>query len=255
MSPILQARSISVSFGLLRACDEIDLVVPEGRILGLTGPNGSGKSTLLNAVTGLVDATGSLEVAGAAVPLGQPQAVRRRGVARAFQTPQNWGALSCLENVLLGSDDWTSLGLAAALFGRRHMLRRERDRWAAAEAALDRVGLAGLADAPATQLTYGQQRLLELARSIVGRPRVLLLDEPSAGLNAVETEFLGSLLTSLRDEGVSLVVIDHKIDFLDHISDQITVLQLGRVIAEGEPAEIWSHQDVIDAYLGSEDGA
>jgi ABC-type branched-subunit amino acid transport system ATPase component len=253
VTPALEARAISVSFGGVLACDDVDLAVDPGNIVGLTGPNGSGKSTFMNAVTGLVAASGHLEVGGETAPLGRPIVLRRLGVARAFQSPQNWMSLSCLENVVLGSDDRTEVGLAASVFRRPSMRRRERQRWAAATEVLERVGLGPLVDAPASQLTYGQQRLLELSRSVVGRPSVLLLDEPSAGLNDSETAFLGSLLTDLRSEGMALIVIDHKIDFLDSLCDRITVLQLGRVIAEGSPREIWRHRDVIDAYLGIEE--
>ncbi len=253
MTDVLDARDISVSFGLLRACDGISLSVPEGAVLGLTGPNGSGKSTFMNAVTGLVSATGSLEIQGQSAALGRPRAVRELGVARAFQSPQNWAELSCLENVVLGSDDRQLIGLIGAVFRRASMRAREQVRWAEAEQALERVGLADLVLVPASQLTYGQQRMLELARAIVGRPSLLLLDEPSAGLNAVETEELGALLSELRQQGMAILVIDHKIDFLDRICDRITVLQLGKVIAEGRPDEIWTHRDVIEAYLGSDD--
>ena len=253
MTAVLEARDISVSFGLLRACDGIGLSVPEGAVLGLTGPNGSGKSTFMNAVTGLVPATGSLEIQGQPAALGRPREVRERGVARAFQSPQNWAELSCLENVLLGSDDRQLIGLMGTVFRRASMRAREQVRWADAERALERVGLADLVLVPASQLTYGQQRMLELARAIVGRPSLLLLDEPSAGLNAVETGELGALLSELRQHGMAIVVIDHKIDFLDRICDRITVLQLGKVIAEGRPDEIWTHRDVIEAYLGSDD--
>ena len=252
MTDVLEAREIGVSFGLLRACDGVDLSVPEGAVLGLTGPNGSGKSTFMNAVTGLVPATDRSDP-GSPRPAGRPRAVRELGVARAFQSPQNWAELSCLENVLLGSDDRQLLGLIGAVFRRPSMRAREQARWADAERALERVGLADLVLVPAAQLTYGQQRMLELARAIVGRPSLLLLDEPSAGLNAVETEELGTLLSALRQQGMAILVIDHKIDFLDRICDRITVLQLGKVIAEGRPDEIWTHRDVIEAYLGADD--
>jgi ABC-type branched-subunit amino acid transport system ATPase component len=171
-------------------------------------------------------------------------------VVRTFQAPQNWLNLSVLENVALGSPDRAATGLLSALVRRRAVRRHERDRWAAAAAVLDRVGLTPLAGASASVLTYGQQRLLELARAMVAEPKVLLLDEPAAGLNAAETGVLAELLAGLGREGVSCVVVDHKIDFLDAICARIVVLQLGAVIAEGPPVEIWHQPGVIDAYLG-----
>jgi branched-chain amino acid transport system ATP-binding protein len=256
-TPALEARGIGVRFGGVVACDGIDLTVQPSEVVGLTGPNGSGKSTFLNGVGGLVPATGSLTIGGRGVPLGRPQDVRGSGVARTFQTPRNYDALSVLDNVLLGCADqrWTSL--AAAVARRRAMRRAEAERWKAAATALERVGLPlTVAGTPASTLAYGQQRRLELARALVGRPSVLLLDEPSAGLNDAETRWLGELLASLRDAGVALVVVDHKVDFLDTISDRIVVLELGRVVAEGEPVEIWQDESVIAAYLGrDEEGA
>ena len=251
MSEVLRAAAVRVAFGGVLACDGIDLAVASGQTIGLTGPNGSGKSTFLNALCGIVPASGSLEVHGEPVVLGHPEEIRRRGVGRTFQTPQNWAALSVLDNVLLGDDDRSSTGLFGAALGRRAMRQAEDARWRRAAAALDRVGLPrSLAHAPASSLAYGQQRRLELARAVVGGPAALLLDEPSAGLNAAETRWLGELLVSLRDEGTALVVVDHKVDFLDAIADRIVVLELGRVVAEGPPVEIWRDESVIAAYLG-----
>lgn len=254
-APPLDASSISVSFGGVRACDEISIALAAGETVGLTGPNGSGKSTFLNAVVGLVDASGHVEVDGEPVPLGVPAEVRRRGVVRTFQAPQNWTSLSVLENVVLGSDDRAHTGLVDALLRRRAVRRHEIERWRRGTAALDRVGLGDLVDASADALTYGQQRMLELARAMVAEPKVLLLDEPAAGLNAEETGFLASVLGRLASQGIAVLVIDHKIDFLDTVCDRIVVLQLGQVIAEGVPAEIWKQPGVIDAYLGRETGS
>jgi ABC-type branched-subunit amino acid transport system ATPase component/ABC-type branched-subunit amino acid transport system permease subunit len=248
--PVLRAAGVGVSFGGVRAVDGVDLEVGSGEILGLIGPNGSGKSTLLNAVTGVVPAEGVLEVAGAALPLGRPQRVRRAGVARTYQTPQTFTALTCIENVLLGVPDRRRSGLLAGAVARPLVLADERRRWAEAQAALVRVGLPDHAERPAAGLPHRDQRLLELARALVGRPRVILLDEPSAGLNAAETEALCELLVGLRSEGLSLLVVDHKIDFITALCDRVVVLELGRVIAEGDPHEIWSDQRVVDVYLG-----
>ncbi len=247
----LAATDIRVAFGGVVACDGVSLSVAAGEAVGLTGPNGSGKSTLLNAITGLVPATGTLRIGSRRLDLGRPRPVRAAGVARVFQAPQNYFALTALENVALGCADHRLTGLPGALLRRRSMAATERSRWRAAAEALGTVGLADSAATMASALTYGQQRLLELARAIVARPDVLMLDEPSAGLNGAETRHLAGLLGGLRDAGMALIVVDHKIDFLDSLCERIVVMQMGRVIAEGSPATIWREQSVIDAYLGA----
>lgn len=246
----LRATGIAVHFGALRAVDGVDLAVGPGEAVGMVGPNGSGKSTFLNAVTGVVTARGTLEVAGRRVPLGRPGAVRRAGLARTFQTPQTFRELTCIENVLLADRDRHATGLAGAWLVRPAMWRRERERWARAVAALDRVGLADRAEQPAGLLSYGQQRMLELARSLAGEPAVLVADEPSAGLDDAETADLARLLRELPAQGVSLLVVDHKLDFIEEVADRVVVMQLGRVIASGLPAEVWRRDEVVEAYLG-----
>jgi ABC-type branched-subunit amino acid transport system ATPase component len=249
-TPVLDASDIAVSFGGVRAVDGVSVQVRGGEILGLVGPNGSGKSTFLNAVTGIVSASGRLAVAGRSRPLGRIGASRDGGLLRAFQAPQVYANLTCSENVCVADPDRHLTGLGAAWLARRPMLRRERARWARAQAALERVGLGDVADRPAGELAYGQQRMLELARVIGGDPAVVLLDEPSAGLNAAETDVLAGHLRWLRDSGVALIVVDHKIDFIAGVCDRVAVLELGRLIAVGAPHEVFADARVIDAYLG-----
>lgn len=250
MSSFLDADGIVVSFGALRAVDGISLSVDDGESVGLVGPNGSGKSTLLNALTGVVPATGTLMLDDKRRRLGRPRSVRGAGVARAFQTPQTFGNLSVVENVLLADRSRAAMGPGGAWLWRPQMWRQERARWERAEAALARVGLVDRAQQSASGLSYGEQRLLELARSLVGEPRLLLLDEPSAGLNAAETEELAELLRQLHHDGLALLVVDHKIDFIESVSERVIVLQLGQVIAEGPATEVWEDPLVVDAYLG-----
>lgn len=247
---MLRADGIEVRFGGVRAVDGVTLEVAEGARVGLVGPNGSGKSTFLNAVTGVVPAIGRLTLDGDELPLGRPGRVRRAGVARTFQTPQNFADLACIENVLLADADRALTGLMGAWFARPAMWRRERQRWHRAMAQLEQVGLAEHATSPASLLSYGQQRLLELARSLVGNPRVLLLDEPSAGLNAAETDHLAELLLEVNRLGISLLVVDHKIGFIGNVCDHVVVLDQGQVIATGAPAEVWQDERVMRAYLG-----
>jgi ABC-type branched-subunit amino acid transport system ATPase component len=252
---MLDARNISVHFGGVRAVDDVSLAAPANEILGIIGPNGSGKTTFLNALSGVVPARGSLFVGTQPIPLGRPSATRAAGVMRVFQHPQIFGSLTCLENVCLSSPQRRFTGVIGAWCARPAMLRLERQRWQRALAALDFVGIAHLANASGDDLTYGQQRLLEIARAIAGEPRVLLLDEPSAGLNDEETKQLQQLVQSLRASGLALVVVDHKIDFIDALCDRVAVLELGQLIAYGGTAEVWSDAKVVDAYLGVAHGA
>jgi branched-chain amino acid transport system ATP-binding protein len=247
---MLDIQDITVRFGGVTAVDGVSLQVPDGSTLGLVGPNGSGKSTLLNALTGVVTASGRAVLDGAELPLGRPRRTRRAGLARTFQQPQNFEELSCIDNVLLADGDRRLTGLTGAWFARFAMWRNERVRWQRAVEMLALVGLADSAERPASLLSYGQQRMLELARSLVGNPKILLLDEPSAGLNAVETGELSRILSEVRSRGVALVIVDHKIDFIDSLCDTIVVLQLGRVVASGPPAEVWKNPVVVEAYLG-----
>lgn len=247
---MLTAEGITVTFGGVRAVDDVGLDVDSAELIGLVGPNGSGKTTLLNAICGIVPARGRLTVAGQPVRLGRTSAARRAGIGRVFQAPQTYEDLSCLDNVLLSSSDRRMRGLAGAWLARPLMWRHEHRRWRRALDALELVGLADRATDPASLLTYGQRRLLELARATAGDPKVLLLDEPSAGLNDAETTALGTLLRDVRAAGNTVVVVDHKIDFLDSLCDRLVVLELGHVIAAGKPDEVWRDARVISAYLG-----
>jgi ABC-type branched-subunit amino acid transport system ATPase component len=251
---LLEARKIQVRFGGVVAVNCVDLDVGYGEIVGLVGPNGSGKTSLLNAITGIVSATGVLSVAGKSIPLGKPHKTRASGIMRTFQAPQNYAELSCLENVLLSTTDRHATGIFTSWIARPWMFRHEEVRWILAEEALARVGLSDLAQSHSSELPYGKERLLELARAMAGRPKLLLLDEPSAGLTAFETLELGALLSGIRSEGVSMLIVDHKIDFLLPLCDRLIVLDLGEVIASGTPSTVLQDERVVDAYLGGSVG-
>jgi branched-chain amino acid transport system ATP-binding protein len=247
---VLRATDISVSFGGVCAVQNVSLELRDNEVLGIVGPNGSGKSTLLNALTGLVPASGTLEIGDDRIPLGRPARVRRAGFLRTFQTPQTFTELSCIENVMLSATDQRGTGLIGSFLGRPWMWRSERARIEAAYHALERVGLEHLAARPAHGLAYGQNRHLEIARAIAAEPRLLAMDEPSAGLNQVETAALGKLIKSFAASGITILVVDHKIDFLRDICDRMMVLQVGKTIADGHPDEVFRLRAVIDAYLG-----
>lgn len=249
-APLLECDRITVRFGGVTAVDEVSLDVRPGEVVGLVGPNGSGKSTLLNVVSGLVDASGAVRVDGADVPLRKPGRMTRHGVFRTYQTPQVDPGLTCLENVMVASRDRGRRTTASAWLRRRSMWDRDRTRWTEGAEALRRVGLLDRAHQPAAGLAYGERRHLEIARALVARPRLLLMDEPAAGLSSVETERLVELLEQVAELGGSLLLVEHKIAFLERLCGRIVVLQTGRRIAAGTPAEVWSHPEVISAYLG-----
>ena len=250
-SPV-QIRNVALAFGGVRALDGVDLLVRPGTIHGLIGPNGSGKTTLLNVISGYYAPNQGTICLGDEDLAGLPvQSRSRLGIARTFQTPRVLGNLSVLENAMLGayshfssSFPLTALGLPAT--------RREdhaiRDR---AWEALTAVGLAHTAACRADQLQHTEQRFLEIARCLVMQPRVLLLDEPAAGLAADEIANLASLITKLGTLGVGVLLIEHHTDLVFQISHDVTVLNLGKVLASGTPAQVRSNKEVIHAYLGT----
>jgi ABC-type branched-subunit amino acid transport system ATPase component len=247
---VLEADDIRVRFGGVLAVGGVSLTLRSNEILGLVGPNGSGKTTFLNALTGVVPTAGALRVAGKRVPLGRAGRARARGVLRTYQTPQTYDHVTCIEDVLLSTADRSRAGITAASFERLAVVRRDRARWESATRALERVGLTAMAEEPTARLSYGQRRLLELARAINGQPRILLLDEPSAGLDASETDQLAVHLRRLQGEGVSMLLVDHKLDFITALCDRVAVLELGRLVAVGPAASVFEDQRVVDAYLG-----
>ena len=251
-APLLRCDDITVHFGGVVAVDGVSLdVAAGGDVVGLIGPNGSGKSTFLNAISGLVPTSrGRVEVDGRRVPLGRVGAIARHRVFRTYQTPQIDPLVTCYDNILVSSQDQKLRGYVGAWLARPWMFRQDKLRWAAGFEALTRVGLAERANHVAGGLSYGERRRLEVARAIVAEPRLLLMDEPAAGLNGNETDQLAELLLSLIAEGLSLVVIEHKMAFIERLCHRVVVLELGRQIAAGPPTEVWSDPVVMNAYLG-----
>jgi ABC-type branched-subunit amino acid transport system ATPase component/ABC-type branched-subunit amino acid transport system permease subunit len=252
-SALLGVERIGVSFGGVVALAEVTLSVPPRGIVAVIGPNGAGKTTLLNLITGYYrPGAGDVRLAGEPITGLPPYAIARRGVARTFQTAQPFDDLTVAENVMAGVAAARLGSLAAALLGLPGARRRERDLRRRAEAWLQTLGLAARAEEPAGSLPAGLRRSLEIARALATQPRLLLLDEPAAGLSPTEILALDRRLTALRDQtGPAIVLVEHHMELVMAISDRISVLDYGRVIATGSPAAVRENPAVIEAYLGS----
>jgi branched-chain amino acid transport system ATP-binding protein len=248
----LVVTGASRAFGGVYAVRDVGLALAPGELRGVIGPNGAGKSTLFALIGGQLRAdAGEVWLDGARIDRLPADRRARLGVGVVFQAARVFAGMSVLENVMVGAHGTTRAGfLAAALrlpaHHREERLIRER-----ALACLARTGLTGWADRPAGALPLGQQRALQLARALCGQPRLLLLDEPASGLRAAERERLSALLTELRDEGLTMLLVEHDVAFVMRLAGRITVLDLGRVIAEGAPAEVRADPVVVDAYLGA----
>lgn len=242
---------VTLAFGGVRAVDGLDLVVEPGRIHGLIGPNGSGKTTTLNVVCGFYrPQEGTVAVGGVPLPPGVPQACAEAGIARTFQTPRLVGEATVLQNVMIGgSASGRATFVEAALSLPRHW-RDESMLRARGMLALRVVGLEALAAVRADRLQHSELRFMEIARALMLRPRFLLLDEPAAGLSADEIRRLGGLIAAISGEGTGVLLVEHHADLIFDVCDEVTVLNLGRTLAAGSPAEIRRHEDVVSAYLG-----
>jgi branched-chain amino acid transport system ATP-binding protein len=251
-SALLRIRGLSKSFRGLRALDDYDLDLPAGMIHGVIGPNGAGKTTLFHLLSGFLRPTAGTVLFDGADITGSPAwKVARLGIGRTFQNIRLFNDLSVVDNVKVAVQRQWRASLAATLLSTPGFRRREREIDAAAVELLDRVGLAPRRDDLARSLPYGDQRRLEIARAVATGPRVLLLDEPNAGMNPIETQDLLRLIRRLRDElGITIVLVAHDIPLVMNLCDRIQVLNYGRLIAEGDPSSVRTNPDVIAAYLG-----
>jgi len=248
---MLSIRDVAVSFGGVAALDGVDVDVPPGRVVGLVGPNGSGKSTLLNVVAGVVvPARGTVALDGDALPLGRPEDVAARGIARTFQVPRLARRLTVAQNVVAGARDQPGERLLDLFLRPGAVSAAERAATARAFAVMARLGLDHLADHPAGGLSGGQQKLLTMGMALMAEPRVMLLDEPAAGVNPVLIAQQVRFLRALAGEGRAILLIEHNMEMVSDICDTVFVLAAGRVIAYGTPAEIRSDRTVMRTYLG-----
>jgi branched-chain amino acid transport system ATP-binding protein len=247
---VLEATGVTMVFGGLTALNDVSISLTEGKIVGLIGPNGAGKTTLFNCLTGLYTPTrGAVRLRGKELP-SDPAKVTTAGVARTFQNIRLFPNMTVLENVLVGRHIRMRQGPVASVF---HGPRFRKGEAAAREKSrelLDFVGLSGAEDEVARNLPYGDQRRLEIARALATEPDVLLLDEPTAGMNPQETEAARQLIFRIRDTGVSVVVIEHDTKFIFSLCDTVSVLVQGEVLVEGSPETVRDDPRVIEAYLG-----
>ena len=251
---LLSVNSLSKNFGGVQALSRVNFEVFVGEILALIGPNGAGKTTCFNMINGLLPPTsGAIFLEGKDLTGLSPYRRAARGLARTFQNIQLFGGMTVLENVLTGRHLGQKTGILTALLPLPGVLLAEVQNRQKAREWLDFVNLADKADWPAETLAYGEQRRLEIARALAQEPKLLLLDEPAAGLNPRETEDLMGLMVRLRDLGITLLVIEHDMTLVMGLCQRIVVLDQGQVIAAGSPQDIRRHPRVIEAYLGREE--
>ena len=250
--PILQIRSVSKAFGGVRALAGVSVEFDAGLIMGLIGPNGAGKTTLFNVISGAyIPDSGEISLQGIPILGKRVQDIVRLGISRTFQNVLLFESMSVIENIMVGRHVRTRSGFWGAVTRMPSIRREEKALRERARELLDFVGLTAQADQRSGDLPFGWQRLLEIARALASDPKLLLLDEPAAGLNAVETQSLGELIRKIRDRGVTVMLVEHDMSLTMSVCDRIIVLDQGGKLAEGTPREIQANTAVMAAYLGN----
>jgi branched-chain amino acid transport system ATP-binding protein len=251
---MLQLKNISKNFGGLQVLQDVNFNVPQGGIFGLIGPNGAGKTTVFNLITGLLRASGgAIEFDGADIGKVAPHKITERGIARTFQNIRVFKEMTLLENVVVGMHDHMHYGFGSLLFNLGSFRKIEAQARERALELLSWVRLDHKAEMLADSLSYGEQRKLEFARALATKPKLLLLDEPVAGMNPAEKTELMTEILNIKQRGFSIFMIEHDMRFVMGLCDRIAVLNFGRIIAEGSPDQIKNNPEVIEAYLGKED--
>ncbi|HOV03102.1 MAG TPA: ABC transporter ATP-binding protein [Kaistiaceae bacterium] len=252
MNAVLEVKDIGIDFGGVRAVDEVSFEIRPGQIFSIIGPNGAGKTTMFNLISGVyTPSRGAVKLAGEDVTGLPPHRLARLGLSRTFQNLQVYFRMTAVENVMVGRHIHEHVGITAQLFNLPSVRAQNRASRQKAMELLDFVGLADKADEPAGSLPYGALKRLEIARSLALGPKLLLLDEPAAGCNAVETEEIDGLIQEIAKSGVTVALVEHDMRLVMKISDRILVLDYGRKLIEGTATEVRNDPEVIAAYLGA----
>jgi branched-chain amino acid transport system ATP-binding protein len=251
---VLKIKNICKNFGGISALTDVSFAINEGEIFGLIGPNGAGKTTMFNVITNMFAPTsGEIMFLDEKITGNRPYKITEKGICRTFQNIRLFTQMTAIENVLVGGHSQSKSGVFSGVFRTKSQRKEEEKLLNSAKELLELVGLTSYENVISENLAYGQQRRLEIARALASRPKLLLLDEPAAGMNETETDDLYFLIKKVQEKGITVLLIEHDMPLVMKLCDRIAVLNFGKKLAEGTPEEIQNNQAVIEAYLGSEE--